>query len=568
MLLGDGGSDGWGVRYATEFHMTNDSKLFPPRQMWEEKGYQPDEYSRWLKGNWRPIEELWKELGVDIDQPLPAEIKLEDWLFDSSADPVRSQPEAQFVHGHLLKPGDVARTDWTARCAQPPYDRLPVPRVAIPPGTILSRDGTEWIREDCGIEGVALPLYEGRMIGQFDFSEKGWVSGKGRGAEWREIPWERKQVEPQFLMGLEDYQARIESPWHPKVAHMDIGSATNARTAIGAFLAGMPSGNSAPTLVLSSVRRVLAATAVFGSLVSDFVTRSRVTGLHLNYHVIEQNPLLRLDDALVSSGIVSGVARALCLTTQYFSPAVLELGTNFGAGPRGWGPAVTASERLRLRSMLDALLATAFGLSYTDLCWILGSCDLPSSNIVPSQMNPKGFWRLDRDSDPELRHTVLTLVAFRNLESKIRDASGSHQDGIDAFLAQNEGEGWLLPETLCLADYDLGHDDRARQHQPVACRLGPRFYDWQLASGAVESWRETLLHSRNLLGRAEYAQFVGRHVCNEQPDSEALALIGPDGSKSATSSSHASQAGPPKPETSAPRAQTGSPKIAQMDLFE
>ena len=31
VLLGDDGPDGWGIRYATEFHMTDDSKLFPPR---------------------------------------------------------------------------------------------------------------------------------------------------------------------------------------------------------------------------------------------------------------------------------------------------------------------------------------------------------------------------------------------------------------------------------------------------------------------------------------------------------------------------------------------------------
>ena len=45
--------------------MTNDSRLFPPRPQWEAKGYRPDEYSRWLLGDWRPIEELWEELGVD-----------------------------------------------------------------------------------------------------------------------------------------------------------------------------------------------------------------------------------------------------------------------------------------------------------------------------------------------------------------------------------------------------------------------------------------------------------------------------------------------------------------------
>ena len=121
--------------------MTNDSRLFPPRPRWEAKGYRPDEYSRWLPGDWRPIEELWAELGVDPSRPEPAEIELEDWLFDTTAGPERREAETQFVHGHLLKPGDVARTDWCLRCARPPYDRLPISRAKIRAGVILSRGG-------------------------------------------------------------------------------------------------------------------------------------------------------------------------------------------------------------------------------------------------------------------------------------------------------------------------------------------------------------------------------------------------------------------------------------------
>ena len=47
------------------------------------------------------------------------------------------------------------------------------------PGSSCRGRADAWIRES-EIEDTALPLYEGRMIGQFDFSEKGWVSGKGR----------------------------------------------------------------------------------------------------------------------------------------------------------------------------------------------------------------------------------------------------------------------------------------------------------------------------------------------------------------------------------------------------
>ena len=108
VLLGDQGRNGWGIRYAQgDFNMTSDSRLFPPRPQWEARGYRPDEHSRWLRGDWRPIEELWEETGIDPSEPLPAEIELEDWLFDNTAGPERRQAEAQFIHGHLLKPGDV-----------------------------------------------------------------------------------------------------------------------------------------------------------------------------------------------------------------------------------------------------------------------------------------------------------------------------------------------------------------------------------------------------------------------------------------------------------------------------
>jgi hypothetical protein len=58
----------------------------------------------------------------------------------------------------------------------------------------------------------------------------------------------------------------------------------------------------------------------------------------------------------------------------------------------------------------------------------------------------------------------------------------------------------MLPETLRLADYEVGHDERAQQHQPVRSCFGPRFYDWQLSQSPDESWCECHLQARNLLG--------------------------------------------------------------------
>src|SRR5690606_23251949 len=100
-------------------------------------------------------------------------------------------------------------------------------------------------------------------------------------------------------------------------------------------------------------------------------------------------------------------------------------------------------------------------------------------------LDQKRFWRIDKDKAPELRHTVLSLVAFHDLQKK----------GLEAFLAQNDGEGWMIPEYLRLADYGLGHDERAQELQPVASRLGPRFYDWQLNEDVERSWRECAAHA-------------------------------------------------------------------------
>ena len=69
----------------------------------------------------------------------------------------------------------------------------------------------------------------------------------------------------------------------------------------------------------------------------------------------------------------------------------------------------------------------------------------------------------------------------------------------------------MIPETIRLADYGLGHDDRAKKHQPVVSRLGPRFLPWQLEKTAEEAWEETKRHAAliNRIMREETGPRVG-----------------------------------------------------------
>ena len=513
VLLGDDGPDGWGIRYVREFDMTNDSPLFPPRPQWEAKGYRPDEYSRWLLGDWRPVGELWAELGVGPSDPQPAETELEGWLFDTTADPERREAEARFVHGHLLKPGDVARTGWRLRCARPPYDRLPIPRAAIPAGIIFSRDCDAYIR-DPDIRETALPVYQGIMIQPFVPNARGWLSGTGLRAKWDYHDLGNLRWNPQFLMARDVVGLESRDSCRAKIGYREVARSTDARSFIGAVLPSFPCGHKVPILHLgdSTIDGVSNAVALFNSFVFDWLIRQRLGAAALAWYVLAEAALPHVH---ATPRLLPIIKRLNLFPNVFASDRVARTTETHDALHLG--------ERIRLRSIMDAVSCVMYGCNAADLHHILRDSDLPASDVgsrPPATLDARGFWRVDRDKDPELRHTVLTLIAFRDLQAKIEAAGGDRERGIDAFLAQNDGEGWMLPETLRLADYGLGHDERARHAQPVASRLGPRFYDWQLVQSAEESRRECHLHARNLLGVQGYARLLVDLVQRRVTDGE------------------------------------------------
>lgn len=337
----------------------------------------------------------------------------------------------------------------------------------------------------------ALPLYEGRMVGQFDFSQKGWVSGKGRGSVWRDIEWSNKQIEPQFLM--EDDVFRLGGGFFsPKIGQMRVSSATNSRTVITTYLSRMPCGDKVATLHMNSIDSALSLIGILNSFVLDYSARLRVGGLQVDQHILYAFAVPP-PSMIQKTKHFALYSASLSLCNECFSPewSVLCGGGSDLLSSVSWKQkwAIRDSERIRIRSILDAISASIFSLSWQDFLVILADCDFPIG-MIPNGINPKGFWRIDKDKPPELRHTVLSLVAFHDLQKMIEANGGVREKGIEAFCNQNNGEGWMLPETLRLADYGLGHDDRALEPQPVASVLGPRFYDWQLAQTPEESWAE------------------------------------------------------------------------------
>ena len=419
------------------------------------------------------------------------------------------------MHGHLLKPGDVARTEWRNRCAQPPYDRLPIPRADIPAGVILSRDADAWIRQET-IEDTAMPVYQGIMIQPFVPSARGWISGTGLRAKWDYHSLENLRWNPQYLMAANVIvnKHRRSSQAYAKIGYREVARSTDERSFMGAILPSLPCGHKVPILHLanSTIDILSSAIALFNSFAFDWLVRRRLGAAALAWYVLAEGVLPRVSELPNLLPIVN----KLNLLHNLFAPAKTARVVD-PADPVDSHHALHPAERIRLRAIIDAVVCVVYGFDTCDLRHILYDSDLPVADVRVGSLrarslDARGFWRVDRDLPPELRHTVLSLVALQDLLKGSReDARGDRATGIEAFLAQNDGEGWMLPETVRLADYGLGHDDRAKHPQRVASRLGPRFYDWQLVQSADESRRECHLHARNLLGASPDAMLHGQN---------------------------------------------------------
>lgn len=352
-------------------------------------------------------------------------------------------------------------------------------------GLVLSRDGKHAIRVN-EVEDVSLPLLEGNIIDQFQTSSKGWVSGKGRSAIWRDIQAESEVLEPQFLIGLQEAVSKKHKTgelagmprWRPvpKLTFIDVTSATNARTTRATCTPFLPCGNTAA--ILEADENVFALAVAMNSFVYDFVARARCGGLHLNWFVVEETILPKKSIAAE----LEAIGQALIAHPLIFSTAAQR-------PPRGF--ATSPIERLRLRCMAEALIAQSLSLSLDDFRYILANCDFPSSWLndeFTGKLDPKGFWRIDKALDPELRLTVLSMVAFQDLS----------EQGHDKFLNHNGGKGWCIPETIRLADYGLGHDARAEGPLPVAERLHKHFGRTQAIVDVELLARERAAHAKLL----------------------------------------------------------------------
>lgn len=205
-----------------------------------------------------------------------------------------------------------------------------------------------------------IPVIEGRMVQQFRFGAKAYVSGSGRSAKW--VP-NVGTVKAQFFMSQdvlsEQLQHRVNSF---RAGYCDIAGQTNERAMMTAIIPpGVVCGNKVPTLIFprdSENQQLYFFIGVTNSFVFDWLLR-RVLSTTVNYFLLFSLPMPDVKFGSEATRKIFSLAKELSnLGAEYYSNAKMG----------------------RLRAELDLAVAASYGLSFSDLELIMRDFPLLDRN--------------------------------------------------------------------------------------------------------------------------------------------------------------------------------------------
>ena len=235
---------------------------------------------------------------------------------------------------------------------------------------------------------TCLPLYEGKMIHQFDhaFAEpRYWVEeSEGRQA----VLGRQKQDTGQLL----DYQTY-------RLAWRDVAASTNERTFIATILPPTFHGNTLPSvrIVGENGNRLadnptqLFICGVWNSFVLDWQARQKVT-YHLNYFYVNSLAMPRFTAADPAfHPIVTRAAQLICTT-----PAFDALAAEVGLGSHASG-VTDPTRRAQLRAELDGLIAHVYGLTEAEFAHILSTFPLVEEAVKQAALREYRRYAPQRD---------------------------------------------------------------------------------------------------------------------------------------------------------------------------
>ena len=238
-------------------------------------------------------------------------------------------------------------------------------------------DGNRWARG----EEIYLPLYQGRMIHQFDHR----ANSVRVNLENTHNPYLSEQVtqqqhaDPQFLPQSQYWvpAAAVEATFTEScdyaLAFRDIARPTDVRTVIASIAPKYGYGNSVPMLVPDDAQSATCLVANLNALCLDFVARQKVQGTHVNWYIAEQLAVIAPEDYdrefgnTTARDLVRDHVLRLTYTADDMVPFARDLGCD--GPPFIWDD----EERRHLRARLDALYFHLYGLTRDDAEYVLST---------------------------------------------------------------------------------------------------------------------------------------------------------------------------------------------------
>ena len=238
--------------------------------------------------------------------------------------------------------------------------------------------GNRWKRG----EELYLPLYQGRMIGQFDHRANSvYVNPENvHNPYLSQAVSDEQHADPTFLPGAQYWIPFSEvEPYVPRsrgwsLVFRRIARSTDFRTTIAAIVPWVGVGDPLPVLLpMESGGSETAASLVanLDSFALDYIARQKVQATHLDWYTVEQFPVIapadydrRFGDRTAREIVRDHVLR-LTYTAYDMRPFARDLG--YDGEPFIWDD----EERRHLRARLDALYFHLYGLSREDAGYVM-----------------------------------------------------------------------------------------------------------------------------------------------------------------------------------------------------
>jgi N-6 DNA Methylase len=310
-------------------------------------------------------------------------------------------------------------------------------------------------------EETYLPLFEGRMVHQYDYAAKAYRGGEGRTAQWIPLQFKEKAIIPHYYVAASYIERNKLGNILPRAGFCDITGHANERTVLASLIPqGFPCGNKVPTCEFDSSdpRIHLIWLAIANSFVVDWIVRRRIS-ITLNFFHWHQVPFPRVNpDSDIGCELAAAAARLSYLQLEQTRTIEWLRRARCSSVPHQHDLASLA-ERAHLRANIDAIVADLFNLTYEEFAAILS--DFQILDRYQPAIPHEGNHSRNGNGKSKSKSTITRDKALLSLFQRRRDtppANISELPGISAAnitsleqrvnLAEQEGAVAYIPSEL------------------------------------------------------------------------------------------------------------------------